>query len=87
MYIVVLASLATLATLGANSTEPDCYMENYISSRLQESSVTYQEIHWTDIREHLLQILLLLLLKLRLSFILTKKKIIGNKRLGKVFAD
>ena len=59
MYIVVLASLATLATLGPNSTEPDCYKENYISSRLQESSVTYQEIHWTDIREHLLQILLL----------------------------
>ena len=57
MYIAVLACLATITTLRADSTQPVCYKENYIGSSLEESSVTYQDIHWEEIREHLLRIL------------------------------
>ena len=59
MYIAVLACLATITTLRADSTQPVCYKENYIGSSLEESSVTYQDIHWEKIRKHLLRILLL----------------------------
>ena len=59
MYSVLCTGWTSTSIISTDHTNTKCFQETFIASELKVSEVSFQQINWKEMRNHLLKVLLM----------------------------